>query len=167
MRNLTVVLLTLLLVACGAQKKTQKDEKLHSPPEDDTVVMPDGPPIIYEKSDTKIEYTVEADGVAVTKSDLDSFIAQGPPYALSVVTVEPFKEGKKMVGFQIVDLTQNAEARLKPHLVRGDVITHINGLKLRTPDDYFEAWKTLTDAQSIRVDFVRDGEAQNVVWMVK
>ena len=166
-----LILIISTLFACGAKQKTRSDDvKMHTPPEDDSFTLPNGPPVLVaepiEKQVVAVS-DVKAEGPLLAKAELDAFIKQGPPYALSQVTVEPEKKGNTMVGYKIIDMTTNARTRLDPHLVAGDVITHINGIKLKTPDDYFEAWKSLNGAKAIRVDYVRGGVATNLVWVVQ
>lgn len=168
----TLVVALSFAVGCGAKQKKDEEVKLHTPPEDSAVALPEGPPILLEKSrleNKNVENVSKekAHGISLSRADLDEFVALGPPFALSVVTVEPSKRNGKMFGYKIVDLTKDAETQLKPHLVRGDVITHINGLKLLTPDDYFAAWKTLASTSTVRIDFVRDTKPTHVIWNVK
>lgn len=91
----------------------------------------------------------------------------GPSLVLQHVHTEPAHESDGFVGFEIVEITPHAEQYISPRLQPGDIITHINLVRLKMPDDYMEAWKTLNEAEEIRIDIVRDGESKDVIWDIE
>jgi S1-C subfamily serine protease len=103
----------------------------------------------------------------VTSEELDSFLDRGPSYALTLVEVEPSRADGAFQGFEIVSMAEPANRFVSPHLTKGDVITHINGVRLEKPDDYLAAWKQLDEVSTIRVDFIRDGASEHATWQVQ
>lgn len=91
----------------------------------------------------------------------------GPSLVLEHVDTDPRHEDGRFVGFRIVDVSERAHHYISPQLRVGDVITHINLVRLQRPDDYLEAWNTLEDVDEIRIDFLRDGEAGHALWSVE
>lgn len=164
-----VTALAVALAACG--KKAQKpDPKLNDPPEGEaTAPLPDGPPVVRQESETPDQPPVEGeDGeAAVTRAELDAFLDKGPPYVLTIVTFEPMHSDQGFLGFQITEVTSGARAFMTPQIRVGDVVTHVNGVRILRPEHLNEAWRTLDKASSVRVDFLRRGEQQHAVWVVK
>ncbi len=91
----------------------------------------------------------------------------GPSLVLQHIQTDPAHDDDGFVGFEIIEISPAAEQYLTPRLQRGDIITHVNLVQIEKPDDYMEAWKTLEDAEEIRIDFVRDGEPADVIWDVE
>ncbi len=108
-----------------------------------------------------------ADAAVISRAQLDAFIKKGPSFALTQVKVEPARTDGKFQGFEIVDMKEGARKALAPQVVKGDVITHINGVRVKKPADYLNAWKLLEDISKIRIDFVRDGQAKHATWRVQ
>ena len=103
----------------------------------------------------------------VTRDDVDRLRNFGPSVILEHVRLEPSHDDDGFVGFEIVEMSPSAARYAEPDLVRGDVVTHVNLVRLEKPDDYMEAWETLEDAREIRIDFKRDGEDQSLSWPVE
>ena len=81
--------------------------------------------------------------------------------------VEPHRINGSFAGFEIVALHPSAKRFVDPALTVGDVITHINGVRMKKPDDYLAAWKLLDDVDAVRIDFLRDGVEEQAVWRVE
>lgn len=158
--------------ACGAQKP-KADEKLGEPPEDSKVAMPQGAPVVREEPTNPQEQPAEeaeppAEGQAfVEQAELDEFIDRGPSYILTIVTVEPVHRNSQFQGYQITDVTRGAREFMTPQLRVGDIVTHVNGVRLLRPEDYMQAWRSLDKVGTIRVDFVRQNENMSAVWVVR
>ena len=45
----------------------------------------------------------------------------------------------------------------------GDVVTRVNGLPLETPDEAWEAWKSVARSANLTIDVMRDGAAKRIV----
>lgn len=102
----------------------------------------------------------------VTRAQLNALMARGPAYVLSQVTVKPFKESNAFQGFEIKALSDRAKEVVSSSLQVGDVITHLNGVRLQKPKDYLNAWKLLHDVQEVRLDYVRAKQPSYWVWRV-
>jgi S1-C subfamily serine protease len=80
---------------------------------------------------------------------------QGPPWVLRrILSEEVMKSDGKFAGWRMVGLPEEWRGiDLRP----GDVVTRVNGLPLETPDQAWEAWKSVAKATEIRISLVRDG----------
>jgi hypothetical protein len=85
----------------------------------------------------------------------------GPPWLLRrVMPEEVFDKAGKFAGWRVTGLPQEWSAfDLRP----GDVVSRVNGLPLETPDDAWEAWKSVAKAPQIRISLDRDGAARELV----
>lgn len=126
----------------------------------------DAEPDDAEPDDAESADTAET-GAVVTRAELDSFIAKGPPYTLTLVKVEPARVDGKFQGFKLVAMQRSAAEAVAPQLVPGDIVTHVNGVRLEKPDDYVDAWNLLAEVSKIRIDFIRDGESKHAIWRVQ
>jgi len=86
---------------------------------------------------------------------------QGPPWLLRrVMSEEVLRHDGKFAGWRLVGLPEEWRGvDLKP----GDVVSRVNGLPLETPDQFWEAWKSVAKATQIKIDLSRDGVARQVV----
>lgn len=166
--------LTLIFaVACATAKPEPDpyaDRVMYGPPKDAPAPMvPKGPPIL--RDDTAVSPTPSVDGTGaeavVTRNQLDELLDRGPAFALGQVRVKASKEGGKFRGFEIVSFTPQAKTAIAPHLQVGDVITHLNGVRLQKPGDYMDAWKGLKKVRAIRIDYLRQDQAQSALWSVQ
>lgn len=103
----------------------------------------------------------------IRRGELQRFMEFGPSVVWEHVDTEPQHESGRFQGFMIVDLSRGAHEVLSPEVRVGDVITHINLVRLERPDHYMEIWEELPRAEEIRIDFLRDGEAMNATWQVR
>ncbi|MBA2663859.1 MAG: hypothetical protein H0U74_16340 [Bradymonadaceae bacterium] len=173
--NVVVVALVCLLVAGCASSGTRSDSgpPVGDRPTDEDAQFrppPAGPDVMATgRTSSAVEDAggSNAGTTSISRARLDAFIAQGPAFVFGEVDAQPLHEGGKFQGFQIVDVTTRAHTAIAPHLRVGDVVTHVNGIRLKLPDDYLQAWKGLGQAQSVRVDFMREGEKQHVTWIVE
>ena len=167
--------IALAVSACGASSasQTESDEKMHTAPSDEPVVMPKTPDVntkgvgIAQSEATAESLEGTATEVEVTRGEVDGFMRRGPAYVLTVVTVEPVHKSKGFQGYKVVAATSKAKDFMTPFLKTGDVITHVNGIRIERPDDLLQAWNTLADASLIRVDFFRNEEKMHAAWAVR
>lgn len=109
----------------------------------------------------------EAKGVVVTESALDELLKMGPAYVFQVVMLEPDRKDGEFRGFRILEASEEAKSVMSPQIEVGDVVTHVNDVRLERPDDYMKAWKKLDDVDVIEVDLLRDGDEKQATWTVK
>ena len=103
----------------------------------------------------------------LTADAVAKFLDRGPSYVLTLVEVEPETEASKLIGYRLATLSPTATKFAADKLTAGDVVTHVNGVRLVKPDDLMNAWKAVRNSTEIRVDFLRNGQAQNAVWKVQ
>jgi hypothetical protein len=86
---------------------------------------------------------------------------QGPPWVLRrVLSEEVLRSDGKFSGWRVVGLPDDwKDIDLKP----GDVISRVNGLPLETPDEFWEAWKSVARAPELKITLTRDGAARQLV----
>lgn len=192
-KQLAIVVATLCVVAAGcasneaSSRADSTSQKVSgSPPsaqEDTPKALPKGPAVEMGESHAQPEQTEAAEqgveqaantgagsaahGEVITRQQLETFIAKGPSFALTMVRVEPARDDGKFEGFEIVEMKAGADQALAPQMGKGDVITHINGVRIEKPDDYLNAWKLLDEVSQIRIDFLRDGQAKHAIWRVQ
>ncbi len=82
-------------------------------------------------------------------------VTQGPPWVLRrVLSEEVMKSDGKFAGWRLVGLPEEWRGiDLRP----GDVVTRVNGLPLETPDQAWDAWKSIAKAPEIKISLMRDG----------
>jgi hypothetical protein len=173
------------MVGCASSKTSARGEQasssevMYGPPADDgPITVPQGAPLAegYAVNDqgrsavspeASIEATSEPGTNQVTRVDLEQVLARGPGWGLVHVKVRPVKsEGGSLLGYEIYELTEGANLWMTPAIQIGDRITHLNGVKIKTPDDYMQAWNLARDVEELRIDYVRDGEANYSSWSV-
>ena len=151
------------------------DEVVGQPPAEDSEDYDPAPPPSHPGEHGQVgeepgagEPAVEPSGEpgVVTEQQVQRLKSFGPAVVMQHVEAEPVHEEDEFVGFKLVDVSQTAEAHMKPDLEVGDVVTHVNLVRLEQPEDYMEAWETLEDADEIRVDLLRDGEPKEVILQI-
>ncbi|RAL22945.1 hypothetical protein DL240_08620 [Lujinxingia litoralis] len=177
---LSVLLLAgLMLAAVGCatapdQRRAAErgpDHSVGAPPSGDEAAvapLPENPASRPARTLAPREPMVGPDGASlVSRGEVEALLERGPAVVFQHVDTEPTHQGEAFVGFMIVDISTAAHAFVAPQLRVGDVVTHINLVKLERPDHYLDAWSSLADAGEIRVDFVRDGEPMHAIWRVE
>lgn len=164
--------LALSLVGCASAPADEgPEEVVGQPPQPDSEDYEPAPPPSHPGEHGKLggdttaqqdQHTGSEPGV-VTQQQLDRLQSLGPSVVMEHVVTEPVRDDGQFVGFEIVEVSDTARRHIEPDLQTGDVITHVNQVRLEMPDDYMEAWKTLEEADEIRVDLVRDGDEQEVI----
>ncbi len=162
-----IFFLSILLVAfscSGEKKQTQSDFPMHEPPTNDKVIMPEGAPMLAADKPTP---AIAVDGaLIISKADFKTFLDQGPAFSFTHFEFDPEKNGAVMEGYKIKAIKNSAIPYVGDALLVGDVVTHVNGMQIGTPDQYFKAWQSLGKSSKIRVDFSRESVAQHFIWVI-
>ncbi len=172
-----MVAASLLVSACAGQKASQAAdaEPAQDAPEDATAApLPEGPEVDDQgirpqgaKTAESPAETVAAGVATVTRRQIERFRNRGPAYVLTLMQFEPVHGTAGFRGFKIVEAKSSARDFMTPLVQMGDVVTHINGIRIERPDDFLQAWKTLENAAVIRIDLLRDENPMNVSWDVE
>jgi len=88
-------------------------------------------------------------------------VRSGPPWVLRRVQIEEvLRTDGKFAGWRVVGVPEDwRDIDLHP----GDIVSRVNGLPLETPDEAWEAWKSVARATDLRVSLTRDGAARTLV----
>ena len=88
-------------------------------------------------------------------------VQQGPHWILRrVMREETFGKDGRFAGWRITGLPEEwRDIDLRP----GDVVSRVNGKTLETPEEAWEAWKSVAGAQEIKLALVRDGAPRALV----
>jgi hypothetical protein len=88
-------------------------------------------------------------------------VQQGPSWLFRrVMREEVFGKDGRFAGWRITGLPEEWRAiDLRP----GDVVTRVNGKSLETPDDAWDAWKSVASAREIKLALLRDGAPRDLV----
>jgi len=98
----------------------------------------------------------------VLRPEIDRvLVQQGPPWILRrVMREETFGKDGRFAGWRITGLPEEWRAiDLRP----GDVVSRVNGKTLETPDEAWDAWKSVASATEIKLAVVRDGAPRDLV----
>lgn len=157
--------------ACGGPQTRSDEGPTQDPPTDaPSGQLPQGPPVLVDEvgRSTAVD-TGEASESApvVSQGEVKSFMTHGPSFALTLVVVDPVHGKSGFVGYKLVSATSGAQSFLRPQMKLGDVITHLNGVRIERPDDYLRAWNALKDTGVIRIDFLREDTASVATWAVR
>lgn len=163
------------IVGCSGSKPAPDERVSEPPPAADEVVMPKGAPLVEsdapaseaEEEQAQVETEGAADENVVARSELERFLERGPSYVLTVVTVEPIHRDNQFQGYQITEVSRGAREFMTPQLRVGDIVTHINGVRMLRPEDFMQAWRSLDRVSTIRIDFLRQNAQHNAVWVVR
>jgi hypothetical protein len=92
----------------------------------------------------------------LARAEVDRVLTtQGPPWVLRrIVSEEVMRNDGKFAGWRLVGLPEEWRGiDLRP----GDVVTRVNGLPLETPDQAWDAWKSVARAPELKISLMRDG----------
>ena len=172
--------LALLVVGCATAPDGRRniergpDRVLGEPPEEGSEDFEVAPPPrhpgphgeVSVSNSERFDGEVREPGV-FRRSEIGRLLEFGPAVVLEHVDTEPSYEEGRFLGFMIVDFSDQAQSYVSPELRVGDVITHLNLVRVERPDHYLEVWNQLGEAEEIRIDFLRDGEALHQSWRVR
>jgi hypothetical protein len=174
-----VVLVALSAAACATARAPREEPQtvMFSPPEsaEDPPELPESRDVLAEEEDGVAAVPSPPDGsvsqggeLVVKRADVVAGLKRGPGWALGQVNVKPSRDGAgDFVGFEVDGFSPEAGPVVSPPLMRGDVITHLMGVRLKSPDDYMSAWQLVNGADALRIDYVRDGATLFSVWRVE
>jgi hypothetical protein len=98
----------------------------------------------------------------LARAEVDRVLTtQGPPWILQrVISEEVLRKDGKFAGWRLVGLPEEwKDLDLRP----GDVVTRVNDLPLETPDEAWEAWKSVAKAPQLKISLMRDGAARQLI----
>jgi hypothetical protein len=98
----------------------------------------------------------------LARVDVDRVLTtQGPPWVLRrVISEEVMLANGKFSGWRLVGLPEEwRDIDIRP----GDVVTRVNGLPIETPDQFWEAWKSVAGALELKISLMRDGAPRALV----
>ena len=103
----------------------------------------------------------------VTRAGVDRLLQKGPSYLFRVAELQPVRWDDEFRGFEIAALDRGASEVLSPQMQQGDVVTHVNGVRIQSPSDVHELWQRLDETSRIEIQFLRDGESGRAVWVIR
>jgi hypothetical protein len=133
--------LAIVLAACASSEAPPPKQPAPPPRPAAVAPAPPAPPALPSR---------------LARADVDRvLITQGPPWVLRrIVSEEVMKSDGKFAGWRLVGLPDEWRGiDLRP----GDVVTRVNGLPLETPDQAWDAWKSVAKAPELKISLVRDG----------
>ena len=113
------------------------------------------------------QYEERADKGVITRPALKRFVSQGAGYALQLVRVQPSFVGGRFAGFQITGFTEEGSQLAEGVLQAGDVVVKVNRRPISRPEDFMEAWQSLSDCAEVSLQIVRDGKPMELIWPVE
>lgn len=171
LKRLILTGLCAFAMACGGAQTRSDEGPTQDPPTDAASgQLPSGPPVLVEEVGRSSSVDAGQAGESapeVAQGDVKAFMTRGPSFALTQIVVDPVHGKSGFVGYKLVSATSDAQAFLRPQVKLGDVITHLNGVRIERPDDYLRAWNALKDTGVIRIDFLRDETASVATWAVR
>lgn len=102
---------------------------------------------------------------ALARRDVVATVDAGLGRFLQRVDVEPSLRDGRFQGFRIVELRPPQfwqGVNLRP----GDVVTQVNGQAIETEMQAFAVFESLKTAPALRVSYVRDGQARELVYPI-
>jgi hypothetical protein len=87
-------------------------------------------------------------------------VAHGPPWVLSqVISEEVMGRDGTFVGWRLLGVPEEwSGIDVRP----GDVVMRVNGLPVETPDQAWDAWKSVARSPDLKLSVMRDGAARQV-----
>ncbi len=170
------VLLVVALTGCATSKTGKGDDgpsevqgEMPSGADAEFHAPPKGPDVLHSKNDEKhsVDEGLAVESGVIRRAALNTLIAHGPGYVFSQVETKAVHAGQKFVGFELVTISPAAQQAVGSSVQVGDVVTHVNGVQQRLPDDYLRAWKMLDGAKNVQIDLIRGGQAEQVIWRVE
>lgn len=96
---------------------------------------------------------------SISRKDLLLVLAKGGQWVISQFEVEPsFKKGR-FVGWKIVDIRPKDAVVSRWPILRGDVVSKVNGMPIERPEQFIKAFDKLRTAPRLQVDLQRGGSA--------
>jgi type II secretory pathway component PulC len=144
---LTSALLVLVLTGCATQQYNFEE------------------PAVSSTASSQVDATPPS---VVDRTILDAVLSDGPGRFLQRMPVTPQRQGNAFIGFRILALygqPPDAEPTVNGVHV-GDVVTAVNGISIRRPDDLMRVWNGLRNARQIVVDVKRRSKPLRVIYPI-
>lgn len=93
---------------------------------------------------------------SISRDDYETTIKQGLQKVMRWYFVKPAYKGSAFVGYQIVQIYN--ERLEKGPLLKGDVLTSINGLPIERPEHALAIWRGLWGKKRLKIDLIRGGK---------
>lgn len=103
----------------------------------------------------------------ISRSELRTFVEQGPHSLFRAVELEPVLNGERFQGFRVVSLAPEPAALRESGLRIGDVVTAVNGTDISNPDGFMRVWEGLAEADELTVEIVRAGDPRTLEWAIR
>ncbi len=90
----------------------------------------------------------------IARASVDQALLRGPAWMLNKIQTEEVLRQNKFIGWRLVSFPATWDSSgLQP----GDVVTDVNGMSLEHPEQFFEAWSKVAEANEIRIAYERNG----------
>lgn len=103
----------------------------------------------------------------LSRDEILPVLERGLGAFLQGVGTQPSMKGGKFVGFRLVKFFPNDSRMKTVDLIAGDVVTSINHMPIERPEQAIQAWESLRTAGELRVDYLRDGAAQHLEFIIE
>lgn len=108
-----------------------------------------------------------SESFVISKPAFDAVIARGPSWFIHRVTVRPAMVNGRYTGFQLLSLFAD-DPELETRAIRpGDVIQRVNDQPIGRPEEFMAAWNSLSGADHLAIQLVRDGRVLRVTWLIQ
>jgi S1-C subfamily serine protease len=94
----------------------------------------------------------------VSAAELEALLVIGPQGVLAATDFEPVVRGRRFVGWRVISFRAGGPLAGTRSIGPGDVITLVNGVAPRTPDDVMAIVRGLASASSLTIALLRDGK---------
>lgn len=101
----------------------------------------------------------------IARAELDRVLDAGLGRFLQSVTTEPHLDGRRFVGFRVLELRGELFAGVD--LAPGDTIVRVNGMPIERPEQALAAWNALRVASELTLDVLRDGQARQLRFAIE
>ena len=150
LRAKAVILLGLTLAACSGKKEPLFPEEAAA-----------------AKAQPEMEASPPKEALppgVVARRDIDGALMRGPGWLLNRIQAEEVLKQNKFVGWRLTAFPADWDSSgLQP----GDVITEVNGTVIEKPDDLWNVWLAVAEANEIRFAFERDGKPASVALKIQ
>lgn len=103
----------------------------------------------------------------LARQDLIEFLDRGPAHLLAQVPVMPvLDDANELLGFRIEAFFPDAPDFHHVDLVRGDLVTAINGLRIERPEHLFDLYQDLRTAPRLQIDVIRKDTLRTLTWEI-
>ncbi len=154
----------------------KKDEPAVAPPQAaepgaDGREHPSNLPVVVLKPHGELQpekaTSPEDSGLFLLRSEVKKAVVAGTGRLLGFVRVRPHSMKRRFLGFEIVELRASDSRFQPPHIRPGDVILQINGIRMKSPENLFDALQTLRFAPSLEFDIWREEKRVIVAYTIR